>query len=321
MPQQASVAKPSNLSKRDAFVAAIRKNRKLSISYAGFLLIYALFALIPRPSQQTLIQYHLSPFGVWLIYLTIIILLAAIWGAGFYGYVKLRAYVKLVHDGTDGKNVKVINRGIFLLVMWLPVSEDISTVLNYFAIRHQHMVPVVTIIDNYINLALPLAAFIFIGMGARGLSVLVERKYTYYISSLLMLAVAYVGIIYAHLVAATSNRTLVYHMSLWLILLTIVAPYVYMWFTGAMAAYEVHSYQRKVGGLLYRRSWNLLAFGCGWLIVTSIIFQFLTTLSARLGQLSIYWILAIIYSLLAVLSVGYVLIALGAARLQKIEEV
>lgn len=53
----------------------------------------------------------------------------------------------------------------------------------------------------------------------------------------------------------------------------------------------------------------------------SISVQSLTTLTPHLVHLSIYWTLAIIYSLLLVLSVGFVLIAIGARQLQRIEEV
>jgi hypothetical protein len=116
-------------------------------------------------------------------------------------------------------------------------------------------------------------------------------------------------------------RDNVYHMSIWLILATVVAPYVFMWSMGLMAAYETYLYRKKVAGVLYQKSLSLLALGLGWLIVTSILFQFVTTLSARLTQLSIYWILIIIYSLLLVLSVGFILVALGAQELKKIEKV
>jgi hypothetical protein len=94
-----------------------------------------------------------------------------------------------------------------------------------------------------------------------------------------------------------------------------------MWFMGLLATYEIYNYRLKVAGIVYRKSWGLLALGIGWLIVMSIGVQYLTTLNARLMHLSIYWILVIVFALLLVYSVGYILIALGARRLQKIEEV
>jgi hypothetical protein len=316
-----TLTNPLQIERSSSLSRIIDKNKKLFLSYLTFLVVYAVFTLVPHPNVETLARYHLTSMGLRAIYLTIVIIVAIIWGAGFYGYAKLRAYAKMIRRQKDGQKVEMLSRGIFLLVMWLPISEVVSAVLNYVALRHPSLLPSFTIINNYINLLLPLGAFIFIGMAARGLSGIIKNKYNYGVSSIIPLFIAYVGVAYVHLVASTGNRSQVYHLSLWVILLTIVAPYMYIWFTGAVAVYELYNYQKLVSGVLYRKSWSFLAIGCGWLIVTSMIFQYLTTLGSRLNQLSIYWLLAIIYSLLAVLSIGFILIAMGASRLQKIEEV
>jgi hypothetical protein len=294
---------------------------KLFYSYVFFVVAYASFALIPAPSQVTLALYKLTPLQLRLIDVTIIVLLAAIWFAGFYGYGKLHTYARLIRQDKDGKHVATLTRGIFLMVIWLPVSSLISVVLNFIAAHHTSLLPAFTIIENYISLVLPLVGVIFIGLGARGLSELVKQRPTYRAISVLAILLIYTGLVYYRLVATTSGRTSVYHMNIWLILLTIVAPYIYMWFMGMLATYEIFNYRLKVPGVVYRASWRLLSIGLGWLIVLSIGVQYLTTLLARLNHLSIYWILVIVYTLLLVYSVGFILIALGARKLQKIEEV
>jgi hypothetical protein len=294
---------------------------KLFYSYLLFLIVYSGFTLLPAPLPSTLAQYHVSVLGLRIIDVTLILLLAAIWYAGFYSYAKLHAYAKLIHNDKDGKPVARIVQGIFLLVMWLPVSSTISTVLNYFAMRHLGMLPAVTVINHYVSLALPLAGFILISLGSRGLSTLVRPHFSYRASNLLAIFLIYVGLIYYRLTVTTPGRALIYHLSVWLILLTLVAPYIYMWFVGLQATYEIYRYRKKVAGVVYKNSWKLLALGLGWLIVMSIALQYLTTLTARLNRLSIYWLLVIVYSLLLLLAVGFVLIAFGARKLQKIEEV
>jgi hypothetical protein len=294
---------------------------KLFYSYLVFLAVYSGFTLLPAPSPAILAQYHLSPLGLRIIDVTIIVLQAVIWYAGFYGYAKLRQYARPIRKERDGKHVATLTKGIFLMVMWLPVSTTISVVLNFIAAHHTGFVPAAAIIHNYLNLALPLLGVVFIGLGARGLSEIVKQRPTYHAISILAALLIYIGLVYYRLVATTEHRASVYHMSIWLILLTLVAPYIYMWFMGLLATYEIYNYRLKVAGIVYRRSWWLLALGIGWLMVSSVGVQYLTTLSAWLMHLSIYWILAIVYSLLLVYSVGFVLIALGARRLQKIEEV
>jgi hypothetical protein len=207
------------------------------------------------------------------------------------------------------------------MVIWLPINSVTSAVLNYISSHHLGFVPAAAIIENYVNLALPFAGIILISLGARGLSEMVKQRPTYRATSILAAFLIYIGLVYYRLVATTAHRASIYHMSIWLVLLTIVAPYIYMWFMGMLATYEIFNYRQKVAGIVYRKSWGLLAFGIGWLVVLSIGVQYLTTLSARLMHLSIYWILVIVYSLLLVYSVGFVLIALGARKLQKIEEV
>jgi hypothetical protein len=293
---------------------------KLLYSYAFFLAVYSAFVLLPKPDPVTLHQYHLSPTGLRLIDLTIIIILAGTWFAGFYGYAKLQKYTELIRGTKDGEQVAKLAKGMFILVMWLPVSSVSSAILNYVALKHVSWLPAIKVIENYINLLLPLVGFIFICLGARGLSNLVRQCPSFLTSNILIILLIYIGLIYFRLVATTHHRASVYHESIWLILTTLVAPYLYMWYLGALATVYLYLYQAKVAGVVYRKSWRLLAIGLGWLIVTSIGFQYLTTLTARLANLSIYWLLVIVYSALLVLSVGFVLIALGTKKLQKIEE-
>jgi hypothetical protein len=299
----------------------LKPKSKLFYSYLLFLLIYAAFVLIPAPLPATLALYHISATGLRLIDVTIIVLVAAIWYAGFYGYAKLQAYSKLIEGNKDGAEVAKITRGLFLLVTWLPVSSVVSVVLKYYGQRHIEWLPAATIISNYVNLLLPLVGFVFIGLGASGLARQVKQRPSYRAINFMIILLIYVSLIYYRLVATTSHRASVYHMSIWFILSTLVAPYIYMWAVGIFAAYNINLYRQKVAGIIYRRSWGYLAMGLGWLIVTSIIFQYLTTLTARLTHLSIYWLLAIVYILLLVLSAGFVLVAIGARKLKKIEEV
>lgn len=294
---------------------------KLFYSYLFFLIVYSGFVLLPAPAPATLLQYHVSPLGLRIIDVTIILILAGIWFAGFYGYGKLQTYTRLIRGSKDGKRVAKLTRGIFLLVMWLPVSSTTAAVLNYIAVKRPGLLPQVSIINIYVNLLLPLLGFFIISKGAWGLSEMVRHRPTFRTSNILAIFVIYIGLIYYRLVVTTAHRNDIYHMSIWLILITVVAPYIYMWFIGLLAAYNIDLYRQKVAGIVYRKSWRLLSLGLCWLIVVSIAFQYLTTLTARLSHLSIYWLLAIVYSLLLVLSAGFVLVALGARNLQKIEEV
>ncbi|HXE10187.1 MAG TPA: hypothetical protein VN554_02065 [Verrucomicrobiae bacterium] len=294
---------------------------RLFYGYILSLILYAALVLIPRPSPAVLQQYRITAGHLRLLDITIIVVLAAIWFAGFYGYSKFRDYAQMIRDTKDGRPVDLLAKGLLLLVLWLPVSSIISSALNDLALKRPGWVQPTTIINHYVGMLLPLAAYLFISLGARRLTRLAKHRPSFLATNLLSILLIYIGVIYLRLVATTANRDIVYQMSIWLVFLTIVAPYVYMWSIGILAAYELFLYSQKSPGFVYRKSWRLLAFGFGWLIITSVAFQYLTTLTARLQHLSLYALLLIVYALLAVLSVGFILIALGTRKLQKIEEV
>jgi hypothetical protein len=295
----------------------------LFYSYLFFLVAYAALTLLPTPLPAVLQQYKVSAVGLKLIYLTIVIIFAVIWSAGFYGYSRLVRYSQLIRREKDGQQIDKIAKGVFFLVMWLPVSSTLSAVLNLVVRRHPELSGTVTIVDNYVSLLLPLVGFIFIGYGAHGLHGIARRAqaaYNYTLSLGLTAFLTYIAVVYFHLVVSTAQRALVYHLSFWMLTLTIVGPYIFMWAIGLIAVFEIRSYMQKIEGIIYKKSLAHLALGLGWLIITSIIFQYLSTLTSRLSHLSIYMLLAIIYALLLILSVGFVFIALGAKKLQQIEE-
>jgi hypothetical protein len=294
---------------------------KLFYIYIIFVIIYACFTLLPAPNLVTLAEYNVSAATLRLIDITIVIILSAIWLIGLYGYTSLRNYSYLIKNTKDGKQVAKLANGVFWLIIWLPLSSVTAAVLNYIASRHAGIVPTVVIINNYVNLILPLIGFIIISLGTRGLSELVKQRPSHRVLSFLVIFLIYSNLIYYHLAAAVKTRKPTYHLSIWWIITTIVAPYAFMWFTGLLASYELYLYQSKIKGIVYKKSWNLLSLGIAWLIVTSIAFQYLSTLTPRLTHISIYWVLAIIYSLLTVLSVGFVIISIGARQLQLIEEI
>ncbi len=299
----------------------VKLQSKLFYCYVAFVLIYSAVTLLPPPLPATLIRYHISADRLRILDITIILILAAIWFVGFYGYAKLRAYSELIRKTKDGKQIAKLVTGLLFLVLWLPVTSVSSAILNYFVVKHPGVRDGVVIVNNYVNLLFPLIGFAYISNGARGLSELVKQRPSQRAANLLAIFLIYIGLADYHLVASTPGRADIYHMSFWLITTTLVAPYICMWFIGLLAAYEIFSYRLKAPGIVYRDCWRFLALGLWWLIIVSIGFQYLTTVASRLDQLSIYWILGIIYSLLLILSVGFVLIAAGCRKLQRMEEV
>ncbi len=107
----------------------------------------------------------------------------------------------------------------------------------------------------------------------------------------------------------------------WLLVLTIVVPYIYMLFCGFRTAYNIHIYCTKVAGVLYRRSLNMLAYGIALTSTGVMAIRFMSSISSWLDNTAkLRMVLAVAYALLIVVGIGYFLIAAGTKKLQKIEE-
>lgn len=293
---------------------------KLFYAYVSFVLLYAATFMFPR-SIATLSRLELTPVQYRLLSLTVIIPIALIWFAAFYGYNKLRNYTDMIKGTPDGQHVGLITTGIMILAFGLPVQALISAGMTIIMENNPGLTTAATAIRLYTTLTIPLVGFIFISKGARGLSILSKQRPSYRaINALAALFIA-IGVTYCYLIMTAQDLHAIYHMPAWLVVASIVSPYLYTWYLGLLAAYETHLYSRKAPGQLYRRTWNMLASGIAAIIVVQIAIQYITTATVQLTQLKLLRLLFIVYVLLVLLSVGYVLVAIGAKRLQKIEEV
>lgn len=293
---------------------------KLFYSYVAFVILYAASFMVPR-SISTLQKLDLTPTEYRLISLTVLIPVVLIWFAAFYGYNKLRIYSEMIKDAPDGLHVKHLTTGIMILAFGLPLSALVSTASNLLIDYNQAFTTVGTVVKNYVSLVFPLIGFVFISRGARGLSIISKERPSYFSVNVLAAIVIAIGVTYCYLILTSPNLDTIYHLPDWLIVVTLVCPYLYTWYLGILAAYETHLYSRKAPGKLYRRTWNMLATGIGSIIIMQIAVQYISTATVQLSNLRLARLLFIVYVLLVLLSIGYILVATGAKRLQKIEEV
>lgn len=295
---------------------------KAFVSFVILAIIYASVNLIAAPPRTTLQHYHISSAALRLLDSTVIFPVILIWFIGLYGYQKLHTYASYVQGNTEGNAVAVLSKGITLLAFWLPISSTISAVLSWIATHHLGFQPANTIVSNYLSLLFPLAAFIYLSRGSRQLSDLTKRRPSQLSIHALVVVLAVAGVTYGYLVAHARDRLYAtYHMPIVLVLATLVVPYIFSWYLGLLAVYDIHLYTRWLKGIIYKRSWNALSIGMVWIVVFSIALQYVSTVSARLSNLSLAWTLTLIYTILPILAVGYIFVALGAKRLTKIEEV
>jgi hypothetical protein len=290
--------------------------------------LYAILVFL-LPSNQALVKhYHLSPVAIRFLDITVVIPLILIWSTAYYGYSMTKKYASTIIEDKDGVEISKISNGIAVLAFGGPINSIISTITNYIAHLHGGFLPKATIINNYSSLTVAFVGFIIIGGGARGLADTVKLRTSYKSIQNLAVVVIILVTIFTYLIFHTLPQSLKlgispkpsYYLPDDLLIFTIVIPYIYLWFIGGMAAMDLYGFYKKVKGIIYKQSMKYMAIGVSFLVVTYVVLQYLTTLSAKLYNLKLASLLLVVYPLLILISVGYVLVAIGSKKLNKIEE-
>ncbi len=301
-------------------VRAMVRYGQLAVLY--LLLIFAL------PGNKQVMQLHnLSTYEYHILQLLIGLPLLVVWFTAFYGYSKLEIYTESIRRSPEALGFKRLTQGCTWIAWSLPIHAITSLLSNTVSDNHSGFGAAVIIVGNYVDTLLPVVAFTLIGLASRQL--FDQAKITLSgisirgITTLFLLG----GVLYCYLVfrqfsgAGLSSTHNPYHMPIWISVLTLIVPYLYAWFAGLLAVYELIAYGRQVKGVLYRQAVHMLELGLLAMIFGSIAAQF-----ARSAQLSAEHLLfntPLVFNLIFqfISGLGFVMIALGAMRLKKIEEV
>lgn len=291
--------------------------------------IYAVLVLALPVDHRLLVYYNLSILSLRLIELTYLIPEIIIWSLAYFGFSKILNYSKTIGTYKDGKQMKKLAIGIGIFAFGGPLVADITSILNAIAQKHLHLIPTSTIVGNYLSAAMALSAFLFLAYGARGLVDSIKWRPPYKAIQLFGIIYVVIAAFFSYLIFHKLPNSLSlgitakpqYYLPDWLLLTTLVIPYLYLWFIGGMAVLYIRAYRQKIKGLIYKRSLYSLEIGFSILIASHVILQYLTIISSKLITLKLVPLLSIIYPLLIVEALGYIFIAFGAMQLQKIEEI
>lgn len=301
------------------------KSRAFVWAFLTLLAIYIILGFVLPTDPQTLSKYGLTELSARLLNLSVVIPISLIYLSALYGFVHVNNYANKVLHSKEGPHFKRLAEGLAILVFSLPVSSLLGSLRSFFRHVQPDLLPTVSILRNYVILALVFAAMFLIARGAQGLyGTLKRQKET-------MQQLSFYGIIAPVLLASVYTWLVVsqgritpddgpYFLPDWLVVLTIVAPYVFVWCLGIRAATHLLAYQVGVKGVVYKRAIKNLAVGIAVIILVSILIQGITSLNMVISRLNLTPLLAIVYMLIALYVVGYGLVARGAKKLKQIEE-
>jgi hypothetical protein len=272
-------------------------------------------------------SYHLSALEYRILYSAIAIPAIVVWFAAFFGYAKLQEYAASIKGSPEADAFTQLARGCRWLAWSLPVPAITSVVLNSIANSWPGFQSAATILDNYVTVVFSLIAFSVIGFASRELVKHAKVQFSTTSARGIMLVFVVGGVAYCYLTfrrfdpSSLGSANNPYALPIWLMLLTVIIPYLYAWFVGLLAAYEITAYIKQVRGILYKQALHLLVGGLLAVIIGSIALQYISSVTPSPGHLALNYRLLLITLFRVVDGVGFVLIAIGALRLRKIEEV
>lgn len=300
---------------------------RVMMRYVQLAVLYVLFIFILPGNKQLMHTHNLSPAEYHVLQLMIGLPLLVVWFTAFYGYAKLEAYVASIQRSPEALGFRRLVQGCAWIAWSLPIHALTGLVSNSLAGNDSAFSATVIIVSNYIDMIFPVVAFTLIGLASRQLfdqaKITLSGISVRGITSLFLLG----GVLYCYLIfrqfggVSLSSADNPYHLPIWLVVLTLVVPYLYAWFAGLLAVYELIAYGRQVKGVLYRQAVHMLEIGLLAMIFGSIAFQY--SRSAQLSAGSLLFDAPLVFGLIfqIISGLGFVMIALGATRLKKIEEV
>lgn len=304
----------------------LKPSTKVMRNYALVLGLLVFLILVLPVSPVATEQYDLTHTQYRILLFLIYLPLAGIWYAAFYGYQKLQQYAEAIERTPEGKSFEYLARGAKWLAWGLPIPTLFSLLINAIGNSNPSFHEEAIILSGYVSLIFPLVAFTIMSTGSRALVERAKIRISGVATRNIQLLFVLVGVLYCFLVfrnldlnsLSASNNP--YFLPVWLLVITIIIPYLYAWFMGLLTAFDIVQVAKRTKGIFYRQALQLLASGVGVVIVSLIASQYLRTAVPRTGRVSLNFVLVLVYLLLSVMAVGYILIALGAKKLKKIEE-
>jgi hypothetical protein len=284
--------------------------------------IACILALALPPDLQTLQTYHLTSLGYRIVILFLLVPYAIIWYAAFYAFAKLSEYTSLLKNADEETAFRKVVVGMGALAFGMVIPSIISTILNEIASYHHGFKAGATIINHYASLVVALVAFTYMGSGAHNLAVNVKSRKSLNGIRLFALIFTLLSVTFTRATITIHNyHGNPYYLNIYMLVITLVIPYLYAWFIGLVCAYDLWLYSRRVRGVLYKKAFSQLSFGLVATIIGLIAIQFVASAYGNGTNESLTFVLVLIYALLAILLLGLSLMALGTRKLKRIEEV
>lgn len=287
--------------------------------------IYVLLVMLLPTDPATLARYDITESQARVLNLTVVVPLMGIWYMALQGFIRFRGYAKTIRTTKEGWAFTLLSCGLMFLAFGLPLNSIFSALLTYVSAQDKSFLPTATILRNYFGLMIALLSFLLLARGAILLVISHKDKTAYrpVLPLFIVPAIILISSLFTWLVVTSPTgpeSETGYYLPNWLIIFTIVVPYLIAWLGGFLALFFLNIYRTKVRGTIYKGAFGELAIGIGVVTLISVVLQLLTTISSQINRLRLTPILLIVYVLVILYAVGFWYIARGSKKLQTFEE-
>lgn len=299
------------------------KSKTFLYLYLGLVISY-LGLVLGLPFDPALLsQYNVTESTARLIQVSFAMPGILIWLTSLYGFLRFRKYGLVIKKEKEGPAFSKLVSGLMVLSFSLPLNAMLGSLLDFITFKNPGFASASIITRNYATLGYQFAAFGLIALGALGLRNTLKTRLDKSSQKFTIFIIIFTSL-FTWLITASplnQNTEKLYHLPDWLVLVTIVIPYLITWYMGAVAVKNLVTYQHYVKGIVYKQAILNLVWGIGLIVGLSISIQGIITLLDDVNANNLGSVVLLIYGFLALYAVGFGLVAKGARRLQRLEEV
>ena len=283
--------------------------------------VYAVLTLLAPVSGNS---YKLTSLQLFSVQLTVIIPILLIWLTAVYGAAKFKEYAVLISKSTDGQALDQLTDGLLILVFSLIVQGVLGVIPKYFV--GKPLLLFFVFLHNHVPMIIALIAIILIYQGSTKLARLANAAVSRtqiktLVAPLLVIILIFAGYLFGHINHSVVNGVPNFASPGKWPFFTLVVPYLFIWTLGLLSILNVANYIKHVKGVIYRQALSFLAAGILAVLAFTMILQLLTLSAAAFSKLALGPVLLIVYLILILYALGFVLIAMGARKLTRIEAV
>jgi len=287
---------------------------------------WAFYAILSFLSPVSGINGSRLPFDdIFFVRGTVMLIILAIMLLAARGATAFKSYAVMIKGSKEATAIDLIANGLLLTLSYFLISTVFGALIPFYVKSPGY--DALVVIRDHIPAAISLGAYFLLYRGSDQLRKVANFETWTKGSAFIM----FIFMIFAYIFVLSFTKfqtpppnvgqaTALTVLPLNVLLFTLILPFLLAWFLGILATINIFKFSNSVQGKLYRLALKDLIKGLWFVIVLSMLIQFLSLSYKYLLTLKLGALLTIIYVLLILYGVGFMFVRAGAKRLSMLEE-